>query len=180
VRAHDGRPPVWVARPWRPCANVGAPIAQIKRAPIGSRRPRIQPLHGNAPGQRGAIELGVPGFVERHGVAAGARIVGGARRQSRDMLLAPAQRAGIAWDIERATQREDTVQHAVEARLGKVERAGELRHIALDNRVAQITDEHKIAAAEVIAGLVEKPSSGEIIPSVFNEKLVPTIARVIR
>lgn len=50
---------------------------------------------------------------------------------------------------------------------------------ALDNRVAQITDDHKIAAAQVIADLVESPSAGEIIPSVFDERLVPAIAKVI-
>lgn len=51
---------------------------------------------------------------------------------------------------------------------------------ALDNGVKKITDEHKIAAAEVIAGLVENPSASEIIPSVFNEQLVPEIAKVIQ
>lgn len=51
---------------------------------------------------------------------------------------------------------------------------------ALDNKVHQITDEHKIAAAEAIASLVETPSADEIIPSVFNENLVPNIANVIR
>lgn len=50
---------------------------------------------------------------------------------------------------------------------------------ALDNRVAQITDEHKIAAAEAIARLVEKPSPERIIPSVLDERLVPAIAKVI-
>ncbi|HEX7368122.1 MAG TPA: malic enzyme-like NAD(P)-binding protein, partial [Candidatus Saccharimonadales bacterium] len=50
---------------------------------------------------------------------------------------------------------------------------------ALDNHVRQITDEHKIAAAEAIAGLVEHPSATEIIPSVFNNQLVPKIANVI-
>lgn len=50
---------------------------------------------------------------------------------------------------------------------------------ALDNRVSKITDEHKIAAAEVIASLVENPTSEMIIPSVLNERLVPEIARVI-
>ena len=50
---------------------------------------------------------------------------------------------------------------------------------ALDNRVSQITDDHKIAAAEVIASLVENPSAEEIIPSVLNDKLVPAIAAVI-
>ena len=51
---------------------------------------------------------------------------------------------------------------------------------ALDNGIAAITDEHKIAAAEAIASLVESPSSDEVIPSVFDERLVPTIANVIR
>ncbi len=51
---------------------------------------------------------------------------------------------------------------------------------ALDNNVRQITDEHKIAAAEVIASLVETPSAEEIIPSVFDDRLVPGIADVIR
>lgn len=50
---------------------------------------------------------------------------------------------------------------------------------ALDNGVQQITDDHKIAAAKAIAALVENPSADEIIPSVFNEQLVPAIAKVI-
>jgi malate dehydrogenase (oxaloacetate-decarboxylating) len=51
---------------------------------------------------------------------------------------------------------------------------------ALDNKVRMITDEHKIAAAEVIASLVENPTPEEIIPSVFDERLVPAIAAVIK
>jgi malate dehydrogenase (oxaloacetate-decarboxylating) len=50
---------------------------------------------------------------------------------------------------------------------------------ALDNKVKQITDQHKIAAAEVIAGLVETPTADEIIPPVLDERLVPSIAKVI-
>jgi malate dehydrogenase (oxaloacetate-decarboxylating) len=50
---------------------------------------------------------------------------------------------------------------------------------ALDNHVKKITDKHKIAAAEVIASLVENPSQDEIIPSVLDPRLVPTIAKVI-
>jgi malate dehydrogenase (oxaloacetate-decarboxylating) len=50
---------------------------------------------------------------------------------------------------------------------------------ALDNRVQKITDEHKIAAAEVIARLVEKPTADLIIPSVLDDRLVPAIAKVI-
>lgn len=51
---------------------------------------------------------------------------------------------------------------------------------ALDNGVKQITDDHKIAAAETIAGLVENLSADEVIPSVFDERLVPAIAAVIK
>jgi malate dehydrogenase (oxaloacetate-decarboxylating) len=51
---------------------------------------------------------------------------------------------------------------------------------ALDNKAQQITDKHKIAAAEVIAGLVENPSVDEIIPPVGDGRLVPAIAKVIR
>ncbi len=51
---------------------------------------------------------------------------------------------------------------------------------ALDNQVSQITDQHKLAAAEVIAGLVETPTADNIIPSVLDERLVPSIAAVIK
>lgn len=51
---------------------------------------------------------------------------------------------------------------------------------ALDNGVKKITDEHKIAAAEVIASLVETPSTDQIIPTVFDKRLVPSIANVIK
>lgn len=50
---------------------------------------------------------------------------------------------------------------------------------ALDNDIHQITDNHKIAAAEAIAKLVKNPSADNIIPSVFDPKLVPTIAKAI-
>lgn len=50
---------------------------------------------------------------------------------------------------------------------------------ALDNKVSKITDDHKIAAAKVIAGLVANPSSEMIIPSVLDERLVTEIAKVI-
>lgn len=50
---------------------------------------------------------------------------------------------------------------------------------ALDNRVNKITDEHKIAAAEVIASLAETPTAECIIPSVLDKRLVPEIAKVI-
>lgn len=51
---------------------------------------------------------------------------------------------------------------------------------ALDNGVKKITDQHKIAAAEVIASLVSSPTAENIIPSVFDDQLVPEIAKVIK
>jgi malate dehydrogenase (oxaloacetate-decarboxylating) len=50
---------------------------------------------------------------------------------------------------------------------------------ALDNQVHQITDQHKIAAAEAIASLVKSPTAQQIIPSVLDKNLVPTIAKII-
>jgi malate dehydrogenase (oxaloacetate-decarboxylating) len=50
---------------------------------------------------------------------------------------------------------------------------------ALDNGVKKITDQHKIAAAETIASLVETVDADHIIPSVFDDRLVPAIAKVI-
>lgn len=50
---------------------------------------------------------------------------------------------------------------------------------ALDNKVHKITDDHKVAAAEAIASLVENPTADEIIPPALDERLVPTIAKVI-
>jgi len=50
---------------------------------------------------------------------------------------------------------------------------------ALDNRVNTITDDHKLAAAEVIASSVSSPSQDEIIPSIFTESLSSAIAKVI-
>ncbi|HSE61626.1 MAG TPA: NADP-dependent malic enzyme [Candidatus Saccharimonadales bacterium] len=51
---------------------------------------------------------------------------------------------------------------------------------ALDHNVTEITDEHKIAAAEAIAALVTKPTADAVIPSVFNDALVAAVADVIR
>jgi malate dehydrogenase (oxaloacetate-decarboxylating) len=50
---------------------------------------------------------------------------------------------------------------------------------ALDNGVRTITDEHKIKAAEAIAALVATPTAEQIIPSAFDEGLVPAVAAVI-
>lgn len=51
---------------------------------------------------------------------------------------------------------------------------------ALDNRVRQITDEHKIAAAEALAAFVAEPTADEIIPRITADGLTAAIANVIR
>lgn len=51
---------------------------------------------------------------------------------------------------------------------------------ALDHSVKQITDEHKLAAARAIAELVENPDADHIIPSPFDERVVPLVAAVIQ
>lgn len=51
---------------------------------------------------------------------------------------------------------------------------------ALDNGVQKITDKHKIAAAHALAELVEQPTVDEIVPSPFDERVVPAIAAVIK
>lgn len=51
---------------------------------------------------------------------------------------------------------------------------------ALDHKVAQITDQHKIAAAEALAALVDNPTADEVIPSPFDERVVPAVSAVIK
>lgn len=51
---------------------------------------------------------------------------------------------------------------------------------ALDKGVTKITDEMKLLAAKKIAGLVKKPTSQLIIPSVMQEGLVKAVASVIK
>jgi malate dehydrogenase (oxaloacetate-decarboxylating) len=51
---------------------------------------------------------------------------------------------------------------------------------ALDNGMRKITDQHKIAAAEALAALVGSPTADEVIPSPFDERVVPAVAAVIR
>lgn len=50
---------------------------------------------------------------------------------------------------------------------------------ALDNRVTAITDDHKIAAAEAIAGLIENPTADQIVPSVLTPGLAAVVAAKI-
>ena len=51
---------------------------------------------------------------------------------------------------------------------------------ALDNGIQKITDRHKLAAAEALAALVESPTADEVIPSPFDERVVPAVSAVIK
>ncbi len=51
---------------------------------------------------------------------------------------------------------------------------------ALDRNVTKITNEIKLAAAKKIAGLVKKPTAGEIVPKVTTPGLVKAVASVVR
>jgi malate dehydrogenase (oxaloacetate-decarboxylating) len=50
---------------------------------------------------------------------------------------------------------------------------------ALDNRVRDITDKHKMQTAEAIASMVENPSVDCIIPPINQPGLVDAIAKII-
>ena len=50
---------------------------------------------------------------------------------------------------------------------------------ALDAGAKAITETMKIAAAHTIAGLVEHPSAGQIIPSVFDDRVAPAVAAAV-
>lgn len=51
---------------------------------------------------------------------------------------------------------------------------------ALDNKVKKITDQHKLNAAIALASLVDNPSYDQVIPSVFDDRVVKAIASVIK
>ncbi len=51
---------------------------------------------------------------------------------------------------------------------------------ALDNRIANISDEHKIKAAKSLAALIKKPICGKIIPAVMDRRAVKAVARVFK
>jgi len=51
---------------------------------------------------------------------------------------------------------------------------------ALDHQVRQITDKMKMKAAYALAGLIKKPNPNKIVPSIFDKRLVKTVAKVIR
>jgi malate dehydrogenase (oxaloacetate-decarboxylating) len=50
---------------------------------------------------------------------------------------------------------------------------------ALDNGVTKITDDHKVAAAKALAGLVKQPSVDKIIPNPFDPGVVEAVSAVI-
>lgn len=50
----------------------------------------------------------------------------------------------------------------------------------LDNRIKHVTKELKIAVAETLASLVENPTADNIIPSIFDERVVPAIVKAIK
>lgn len=50
----------------------------------------------------------------------------------------------------------------------------------LDNKVSKVTPEIKVAVAEAIAALVPEPTPENIIPSIFDPKLVPAIAEAVK
>lgn len=50
---------------------------------------------------------------------------------------------------------------------------------ALDNGVAKITDQHKLAAAEALAALVENPTPEKIIPGPFDPGVMEVVAESI-
>ena len=51
---------------------------------------------------------------------------------------------------------------------------------ALDHGVKKITDQHKLAAAEALANLVENPTVDKVVPAAFDEGVVEAVANVIR
>lgn len=50
----------------------------------------------------------------------------------------------------------------------------------LDNEIQKVTVEIKLAVAEAIANMIESPTPKKIIPSIFEEGLVPTIANSLK
>ena len=49
---------------------------------------------------------------------------------------------------------------------------------ALDKRVKNITEEHKIKAARAIAGLVKNPKSGKIIPEALDPRVAKAVSKI--
>lgn len=51
---------------------------------------------------------------------------------------------------------------------------------ALNHHVRDITDQHKLAAAEALASMVKNPTADKIIPSPFEKDVASTVAAVIK
>jgi len=51
---------------------------------------------------------------------------------------------------------------------------------ALDNGVRKITIEMKLKAARAIAALVPRPTTNKIVPDMFDKRVAPAVAKVIR
>lgn len=51
---------------------------------------------------------------------------------------------------------------------------------ALDHRVTRITEEMKLKAAKALAALISKPTAGKILPDMFDRRVAPAVAKVIR
>ena len=51
---------------------------------------------------------------------------------------------------------------------------------ALDHGVTKITEEIKLKAARALAGLVKKPTAEKILPDMFDKRVAPAVAKVIR
>jgi malate dehydrogenase (oxaloacetate-decarboxylating) len=51
---------------------------------------------------------------------------------------------------------------------------------ALDARLPQITDEHKVAAAEALAGYIQNPDVDHILPSALDKGVAKVIAEAVK
>jgi malate dehydrogenase (oxaloacetate-decarboxylating) len=49
----------------------------------------------------------------------------------------------------------------------------------LDSGAPQVTEQMKLAAARAIASLVPEPTAGEIVPSVFDDRVCDTVAAAV-
>jgi malate dehydrogenase (oxaloacetate-decarboxylating) len=50
---------------------------------------------------------------------------------------------------------------------------------ALDSGARRVSEEMKLAAARAIAGLVETPTAGCVVPSVFDDRVAPAVAAAV-
>jgi len=50
---------------------------------------------------------------------------------------------------------------------------------ALDSGATRVTEGMKLAAAQAIAAVVDAPSAGEVVPSVFDDRVVAAVAAAV-